>query len=252
MGINDKRMFWPIFRDAWEASFTKRNVLSAFEKTGIWPFKPSRTIKEIQKASPSTLIPSKLPPLPIRTPQNARSIRRLCKASPSITNRAILERAALRLATEVEIQKHINKGLGVALRMEKKRRKPGVRLNLKGEEVTGIRTLPRTRAYRSLEFRNRFEAPKPYLIESLAQAIPITSGRGRRIGVHRHSASQTLKTQLPAHIGNSIPSHGFQPSLFAPLSFLEPALPLGDTLLYYIRPLHHPRLSQCSHPFQIL
>ena len=48
-----------------------------------------------------------------------------------------------------------------------------------------IKTLPRTGACRSLVFRNRFDAPKPYLIESLAQAIPTSSGRGRRIGVHR-------------------------------------------------------------------
>jgi DDE superfamily endonuclease len=30
-----KRMFWPLFRDAWQASFTEKNVKKAFEKTGI-------------------------------------------------------------------------------------------------------------------------------------------------------------------------------------------------------------------------
>ena len=32
-----KRMFWRIFKAAWKDSFTPKNIMSAFEKPGIWP-----------------------------------------------------------------------------------------------------------------------------------------------------------------------------------------------------------------------
>jgi hypothetical protein len=35
-----KRMFWPIFKRAWDRSLTEANILSAFAKTGIWPYNP--------------------------------------------------------------------------------------------------------------------------------------------------------------------------------------------------------------------
>jgi DDE superfamily endonuclease len=46
-----KRIFWPLFRDAWNDSFTSKNIKKAFETTGIWPLQPSLTIKQLEKAS---------------------------------------------------------------------------------------------------------------------------------------------------------------------------------------------------------
>ncbi|ERF71216.1 hypothetical protein EPUS_07899 [Endocarpon pusillum Z07020] len=54
--------------------------------------------------------------------------------SPSEQKAQILERAVLRLATQFEIQNHINNDLCTALGNEKKRRRRGVRLNLLGQE----------------------------------------------------------------------------------------------------------------------
>jgi hypothetical protein len=51
---------------------------------------------------------------------------------------ALLERAVLRLATNFEIQSFENQGLRVALTYEKKRRHRNKRLNLLGEEDTGV------------------------------------------------------------------------------------------------------------------
>jgi hypothetical protein len=35
-----KRMFWSIFKPAWEASFTPKNIVNAFAKRGIWLINP--------------------------------------------------------------------------------------------------------------------------------------------------------------------------------------------------------------------
>lgn len=131
-----KRMFWPIFKAAWEASFTTKNIIKAFEKTGIWPLQPLKTIQQLQKPISTLSPPSKLSSIPIKTPQTARAIRRLCKASPSLQKAVILERAVFRLATKFELQSHENMSLRQALMEEKRRRVRGKRLNLLGEEVT--------------------------------------------------------------------------------------------------------------------
>jgi hypothetical protein len=51
---------------------------------------------------------------------------------------AILERAVLQLATQLDIQSFENQGLRIALTQEKKRRQRNKRLNLLEEEDTGV------------------------------------------------------------------------------------------------------------------
>lgn len=97
-----KRIFWKIFKQAWEASFTERNIKRAFEKTGIWPFQPSITVKQIQKQPSKLSTPTRLPALPLATPVTARGCRRVLKLSPSRTKEAILERAVMRLVTQLD------------------------------------------------------------------------------------------------------------------------------------------------------
>jgi DDE superfamily endonuclease len=133
-----KRLFWPIFRDAWMDSFTPKNIKRAFEVTGIWPLQPLLTLAKIQKRSSAYSTPTKLPLLPMATPQTARAVRRLLKSSPTQKKVALLERAVLRLATNLEIQSFENRGLQVAITQEKKRRQRNKRLNLLGEEDTRV------------------------------------------------------------------------------------------------------------------
>ena len=132
-----KRIFWPLFRDAWEVSFTAKNIKSAFKKTGIWPLNPFTTLKQIQKPSFTSFTPFKLPQLSLATPLTIQSIHRLVKSSPSRQKEALLEWAIFRLATQFEIQSFENQGLQMAITQEKKRRQRGKRLNLLGEEVAG-------------------------------------------------------------------------------------------------------------------
>jgi hypothetical protein len=110
-----KRLFWPIFRDAWEDSFTPKNVKKAFEVTGIWPLQPSRTISKIQKPSSAYSTPTKLPAFATATPYIARGVRRLVRSSLTQQRVALLERAVLRLAMNFEIQSFENQGLRIAI-----------------------------------------------------------------------------------------------------------------------------------------
>ena len=44
-----KHNFWNIFKSAWDDSFTVKNILYAFEKTGNSPFNAIKTLSIIEK-----------------------------------------------------------------------------------------------------------------------------------------------------------------------------------------------------------
>jgi hypothetical protein len=48
-----KQDFWCLFKSSWAEAATEKNVLSAFEATGIYPIKPSRCSKRSRNASGS-------------------------------------------------------------------------------------------------------------------------------------------------------------------------------------------------------
>jgi hypothetical protein len=48
-----KRSFWMLFKPSWDASFTKENILSAWAKAGLWPFKPRVVLDVIER--PATI-----------------------------------------------------------------------------------------------------------------------------------------------------------------------------------------------------
>jgi len=131
-----KRMFWPLFRDAWKDSFTLANIKNAFKKTGIWPLSQEKNVESLQKAPLRPATPARLPPLPINTPLTCHGLRQLIKKPPSSPKFDILQRAVIRLATLYEIQNHENRNLRNAITAEKQKRSRGKRLNLLGEEVT--------------------------------------------------------------------------------------------------------------------
>src|ERR1700730_537660 len=59
-----KRMFWSIFKPAWKASFTPKNIISSFAKSGIWPVNPHTVCglllqpKPIPRTHTPTMTPS--------------------------------------------------------------------------------------------------------------------------------------------------------------------------------------------------
>jgi hypothetical protein len=67
-----KRMFWSCFKASWNKSFTESNILSAFEKIGLWPYNPTKVIKII---SPQPITPLETTLGALKTPKTSKSIR---------------------------------------------------------------------------------------------------------------------------------------------------------------------------------
>ena len=148
-----KRSFWQIFWPAWQHSFTVKNISSGFKKTGIWPLKPGVLLDQIT-----------LPPLPIadnkpqipKTPMTSRDVQCFQKAYKADPNPDFLEklfRANLILATQHEIDRHVEQGLIGALKDEKKRRRRGKKLNLLGEEGSGPQFFSPTRIQAARDYQ---------------------------------------------------------------------------------------------------
>jgi hypothetical protein len=155
---NNKRLFWGLFRSAWDSAFTKKNIISSFEATGISPFNPNRvlTILITQKfVTPPSPTACPLTPL---TPRAGRRAFRELHAAPSsaIVNR--LERGHMKLTTKVSLLEIRVLGLEQAIVLQKRKQAKGVRLNILGEEQTGDALLisPSTRV-RAQELYNARE-----------------------------------------------------------------------------------------------
>jgi len=43
-----KRLFYPLFRKAFRIAFTKKNILSVFEKTSIYPLNPNKVLDKLK------------------------------------------------------------------------------------------------------------------------------------------------------------------------------------------------------------
>ena len=126
-----KRAFWSVFLPAWKQAFTSENIASGFKKTGIFPYQPRLILDVITK--PSSIESPKL----IRTPVSCRAVRRAHRTyrfEPDPVNLAIIFRGHERAAADHSILLHVNRGLQEALKMEKKKRRRGKRLNLLRQE----------------------------------------------------------------------------------------------------------------------
>ena len=42
-----KRTFWDAFKPAWDKAMSETNILSAWSKTGIWPYKPLVVLDQV-------------------------------------------------------------------------------------------------------------------------------------------------------------------------------------------------------------
>ena len=101
-----KALFWPMFKAAWDASFTESNIQSAWQKTGIWPFYPDSMLVKVTRPLPT--IHETLPDS-IKTPQTAKAIRQFQKSyirSPSTAKRNKLFSTNEQLAAKVSVQQH--------------------------------------------------------------------------------------------------------------------------------------------------
>jgi hypothetical protein len=140
-----KRMFFGIFKSAFVKAFSEENIRSAWLKTGLWPYNPDLVLDSI-RAYPNTDIVEKSEThsgneRELKTPYTAKSIRRFqtCFAkNPTKALQRKLFKANMTLAAEREIAIHRAECFKRALVLEKKKRKKPKRLNLQGEEATGV------------------------------------------------------------------------------------------------------------------
>src|SRR6266536_2884336 len=127
-----KAFFWPMFKRSWDKAFTKKNIQSAFCKSGIWPTDGTHVLKKISRPTPST--PEKASDL--RSPKSAKAIRRFYAAydkSPTVDKVKKLFSTTLHLTAQVSVLQHENRGLYKAIELQKKKGRQGVRLNLAGQ-----------------------------------------------------------------------------------------------------------------------
>lgn len=154
-----KRMFWPLFKNAWRESFTVKNIKKSFESTGICPFNKEKVLKKlpIPPEAPST--PACLAIRTAATPLTCRRVRQLVAATPTAEKVALIQKVAMKLATHFELQKHENNNLLRAIREEKKKRQRHRRLDLVGEEDTGApQFFSPTRVLAAMEYQESKEA----------------------------------------------------------------------------------------------
>lgn len=153
-----KRQFWSCFLPAWKASFTEKNIESAFRKTGIFPYNPALVLDVITIPAP---IEAPIASGTLKMPLTCRAVRRMQRAyadNPSPTKLKKIFRANERLAAEQDISRHVIRGLTEALQDEKKRRKRGKRLNLLGVEDGGPQFFSPTKVQAARDFQATKEA----------------------------------------------------------------------------------------------
>jgi hypothetical protein len=122
-----------MFKRAWDKSFTKKNILSAFAKAGIWPTNRKEIIQRITRPS-ITLHERALGAL--KTPKSSKAIRRFQAAydkNPTADKVKTLFTTTLHLSAQVSCLQAKNRGLEKAIALQKKKTRQGVRLNLAGE-----------------------------------------------------------------------------------------------------------------------
>jgi hypothetical protein len=130
-----KRLFWPLFRDAWKLSFTTSNIESGWRKTGLWPFNPPLILDTIKRP----VTPTSNQQTEIKNPTTVKGLRRFqqgCLQDPSTVKLKKLIRANETLLSRTSIAEHWARNLLQALQIEKKKRQRGKKLNLAGEETS--------------------------------------------------------------------------------------------------------------------
>jgi hypothetical protein len=134
-----KRVFYTLFKGAWEKSVTGANILSAFEKTGIFPHRPEAVLSQI-RFNDIEEQSEEIEDIIVQ-PQTTREVKRLVKSirkeTDNITsNMDLLLHSFERMALELELVKHDNKFLNRTLIDKEKRSKRGKPMGLISSEET--------------------------------------------------------------------------------------------------------------------
>jgi hypothetical protein len=137
-----KRLFYGLFREAWNLALTRENILSAWEKTGLVPLAPARVLSTLStpliatvdvKSSQQDL---EEPP----TPYSVKAFRYFKQRFNRNPTKGILRKlfkVAEQLSAEREIANYRAAAMREALALEKKKRQRSKKLSLLGDPVNG-------------------------------------------------------------------------------------------------------------------
>ena len=91
-----KHIFWSMFNSTWNASFTEKNIVSAFAKTGIFSYDPSVILDKIAYPEPvlELIIQEKIPVAYASTGRIHKAYRR----SPTARRLGFIFHANIQLA----------------------------------------------------------------------------------------------------------------------------------------------------------
>lgn len=131
-----KSLFFPMFKRAWDKSFTTENIQHAFQKPGIWPVYSDEMIAKVTQPAPKPEQLSK----DIKTPLSAKAIRHFrqeFELSPTKKRINKVFKATETMASKISILEHENRGLRQAIIIEQSKHKKGKKLNLCSEESQG-------------------------------------------------------------------------------------------------------------------
>lgn len=195
-----KATFYPLFKEAWAASFTEKNIQAAFAKPGIWPLDPDPIIQSVTRIPPPK---ADFSSTQLKTPKSSKAIRHFQNAylrSPTSLKRKKLFTTNKHLAAENEILRHTNKELIYALDMQKRKNKKKVRLDLSGE-VAGKPVLysPTKVAKAKAYIQEKEEQETQDEIAKVARkAIRAQNKESKEAKDAERQLAKELKAQIPA------------------------------------------------------
>ena len=159
-----KRKFWSLFKPAFQAAFTQKNIQFAFRKAGIWPVDKSLVLNPITRPS----IPPRVTSVSrdqVKTPISSKSIRQFqisYRRSPSNLKLEKLFTTNERLAAQHSIDEYTKKGLLDVISGEKKRRQRSQKLGVSKSEVHGAQLFSPT----TIKHAQEALAAKAYKLEA--------------------------------------------------------------------------------------
>jgi DDE superfamily endonuclease len=188
-----KALFYPMFKKAWDASFTKENIVHAFEKPGIWPIDAEQVLKVIRRPPKQpSLVPDYL-----KTPTNSRSIRQFQASyisSPTSEKRALLFHAHEKIAAELDIRNHQVLQLQESLEAQKKKNKKSKRLNLCGEEAGGPECWSPAKVVRARQFQEELEAKEKEEMQQKEERR-VVRAKNKELREEKEAATQLRREQ---------------------------------------------------------
>jgi hypothetical protein len=128
-----KRDFFPLFYQAWQASFKETTILKAFEATGLSPFNPEVVLRRFNTSSSSSRDSESSALSASNWRKTERLLRQVVKDRGDKQAQK-LSQAFHQISTQKTLLEHEVKGLCEALVNERKRRKRGKALMLEEPE----------------------------------------------------------------------------------------------------------------------